>query len=93
MTSSDGEKNANYQWWRISFSTEDGKARHAAKEAQGQKPAAQNGDVVGYTTTKVQEEEVLQAACEEWRSALLVYASDTAMCAQVDAAPPQLQVR
>lgn len=89
----DEEKVPDYQWWRISFSTEDGKARQAEKEAQGQKATAQNGDVVGYTTIKVREDEVLQAAREEWRSTLLVYASDIAMNTQVVAAPSQLQVR
>lgn len=90
----DGENNNGYQWWRISFSTEDGKTRQAEKrEAQGDKAATQNGDVVGYTARKVREIEVLRAAREEWRSVLLVYASDNAMRTKVDAAPPQLQVR
>ncbi|KAJ5573988.1 uncharacterized protein N7459_008415 [Penicillium hispanicum] len=87
----DGER-SDYQWWRISFSTEDGKARQAQKrEKQGSKNASQDGDVVGYTARKVREIEVLKAAREEWRSVLLVYASDAAMNAQVEPTPPQLQ--
>lgn len=89
----DDENKSDYQWWRISFSTEDGKTRQAEKrEAQGDQAATQNGDVVGYTARKVREIEVLRAAREESRTVLLVYASDRAMGAKVDAAPPQLQV-
>lgn len=89
----DRETNSGYQWWRISFSTEDGKTRQAQKrEAQGDTAAAQYGDVVGYTARKVREIEVLKAAREEWRSVLLIYASDSAMEAKTDPAPPQLQV-
>lgn len=90
----DGEQDTGDQWWRISYSTEDGKTRQAAKrEAQGNSAAIQNGDVIGYTARKVREIEVLRAAREEWRSVLLVYASDAAVNAQVDPAPTQLQVR
>ncbi|KAJ5182815.1 hypothetical protein N7492_000431 [Penicillium capsulatum] len=89
--SSNAEKDGEYQWWRISFSAEDGKARQAAKEAQDKKATAHKGDVVGYTATKVREDEVLQAAHDEWWSVLLVYGSDSAMKAQVDVAPPKLQ--
>lgn len=89
----DGETKSDYQWWRISFSTEDGKTRQAEKrEAKGDQAATQHGDVVGYTARKVREIEVLRAAREEWRTVLLVYASDRAMGAKVDMAPPQLQV-
>lgn len=89
----DSETNSGYQWWRISFSTEDGKTRQAQKrEAQGDTAATQHGDVVGYTARKVREIEVLKAAREEWRSVLLIYASDSAMEAKSDPAPPQLQV-
>ncbi|KAJ5280142.1 hypothetical protein N7478_005514 [Penicillium angulare] len=88
----DGEKQDDSQWWRISFSTEDGKTRRAEKiEAQGDKTATQSGDVVGYTARKVSEIEVLKAAREEGRSVLLVYASDAAMDSTVNPAPPQLQ--
>lgn len=90
----DGDTGNGYQWWRISFSPEDGKTRQAEKrEAQGGKAATRNGDVVGYTARKVREIEVLRAAREEWRTVLLVYASDNAMGATVDLAPSQLQVR
>ncbi|KAJ5512530.1 hypothetical protein N7463_002082 [Penicillium fimorum] len=89
---SDTEKSCDYQWWRISFSAEDGKARQAEKrKAQGKTTTTQDGEVVGYTVRKVQEIEVLQAASEEWSSVLLVYASENAVNAQVDPAPSQLQ--
>lgn len=89
----DDETKSDYQWWRISFSTEDGKTRQAEKrEAQGDQAATQNGDVVGYTARKVREIEVLRAAREEWRAVLLVYASDRAMGQKVEVAPQQLQV-
>ncbi|KAJ5176690.1 uncharacterized protein N7482_002567 [Penicillium canariense] len=88
----DGERGNGDQWWRISYSTEDGKTRQAAKrEADGDSAATQNGDVIGYTARKVREIEVLRAAREEWRSVLLVYASDAAVNAKVDPAPTQLQ--
>lgn len=90
----DGEQDNCDQWWRISYSTEDGKTRQAAKrEAQGNPAATQNGDVIGYTARKVREIEVLRAAREEWRSVLLVYASDAAVNAPVEPAPTQLRVR
>ena len=90
----DGERHENYEWWRISFSAEDGKARQAQKrEALGSNAASQDGDVVGYTARRVREVEVLKAAREEWRSVLLVYASEAAMNAKVEPAPPQLEVR
>ncbi|KAF3027300.1 hypothetical protein E8E15_004729 [Penicillium rubens] len=89
---SETEKSNDYQWWRISFSAEDGKARQAEKQkTQGNTAATQDGEVVGYTVRKVQENEVLQAAREEWSSVLLVYASENAVNAQVDPAPSQLQ--
>ncbi|KAJ5947469.1 hypothetical protein N7466_000484 [Penicillium verhagenii] len=87
----DGEEDG-FQWWRISFSAEDGKAQQSEKrEAQGDKTTASDGDVMGYTTRKVTETEVLQAAREEWRSVLLVYASDAALQINTDPAPLQLQ--
>ena len=90
----DSEPRDDYQWWRISYSAEDGKTRQAEKrQPQGTTAATQGGDVVGYTIRKVSEIEVLQAAREEWGSVLLVYASENAMNARVDPAPPQLQVR
>lgn len=90
----DDKQDSASQWWRISFSTEDGKTRQAAKrEAQGNHSASQEGDVVGYTAHRVREVEVLRAAREEWRSVLLVYANDNAVNAKVEAASPSLQVR
>lgn len=89
----DEEKGADYQWWRITFSAEDGKSRQTQKRAtHGNKTASQDGDVVGYTARKVREIEVLKAAREEWRSVLLVYASDSAMNTKIEETPPQLQV-
>lgn len=91
---SDTEPSDGYEWWRISFSTEDGKIRQAEKrKTQRNSTSLESGDVVGYTVRKSQEVEVLQAAREEGSSALLVYASENAMNAQVDPAPSQLQVR
>ncbi|KAJ6107864.1 hypothetical protein N7523_009187 [Penicillium sp. IBT 18751x] len=88
----DGRNDSASQWWRISFSVEDGKARQAMKrEAQGTHSASQNGDVVGYTAQKVREVEVLRAAREEYRSVLLVYANDNAVNAKVEAAPDALR--
>jgi hypothetical protein len=90
----DNENVGATQWWRISFSTEDGRTRQAAKrEAQGNQSASSNGDVVGYTAHRVREVEVLRAAREEYRSVLLVYANDNAVNAKVEAAPHSLRVR
>lgn len=89
----DGASQGQDQWWRISYSAEDGKTRQTEKRnARGDKSASQHGDVIGYTARKVREIEVLRAAREEWRTVLLVYASENAMGAKVDPAPPQLQV-
>ncbi|KAJ5562668.1 hypothetical protein N7461_001429 [Penicillium sp. DV-2018c] len=86
------ETTGDYQWWRISFSQEDGKLRQAEKRKLRSDPkTSENGDVVGYTIRKVEEAEVPQAAREEGSSILLVYASENAMNAQVDHAPSQLQ--
>jgi hypothetical protein len=85
---------SEYHWWRISFSAEDGKTKQAEKRAaQGGNNASQHGDVVGYTAKPVREVEVLHAAREEWRNALLVYASENAMHVPVEAALSQLRVR
>lgn len=85
-----------WQWWRISFSTDDAKTQEAEKNAQQSNesgPAApRNADVIGYTTRKVREIEVLRAAREESRGVLLVYASENAMNIQEGPLPPQLQV-
>ncbi|CAL5872038.1 uncharacterized protein PFLUO_LOCUS6295 [Penicillium psychrofluorescens] len=83
---------SEYHWWRISFSAEDGKTKQAEKRAaQGDNNASQHGDVIGYTAKPVREVEVLHAAREEWRNALLVYASDNAMRVPEEAALSQLQ--
>ncbi|CAG8114891.1 unnamed protein product [Penicillium salamii] len=87
----DSEPHDNYQWWRISYSAEDGKTRQAEKQQSQSTGASQSGDAVGYIIRKVSEVEVLQAAREEWGSVLLVYASDNATNTRVDPAPPQLQ--
>jgi hypothetical protein len=90
----DTETSGGYEWWRISFSKEDGKIRQGEKrKAQSNPETSDDGDVIGYTVRKVQEAEVLQAAREEGSSILLIYASENAMNAQVDPAPSQLQVR
>lgn len=84
----------SWQWWRISFSTEDSKARRA-KKVDDHLPAGapEDADVVGYTARQVQEIDVLSAARQESRSVLLVYASSTAMENPEAPAPAQLQVR
>ncbi|KAJ5322709.1 hypothetical protein N7452_010998 [Penicillium brevicompactum] len=88
----DSDPHDNYQWWRISYSAEDGKARQAEKkQKQNETGTGASGDTIGYTIRKVSETEVLRAAREEWSSVLLVYASGNAMDAQVNPAPPQLQ--
>ena len=81
-----------WQWWRISFSTEDAKARQA-EMGQGCSGASRNTDVIGYTARKVREIEVLRAAREESKNVLLVYANSNAVDFQGGPAPPQLQVR
>ncbi|KAJ5146059.1 uncharacterized protein N7515_000623 [Penicillium bovifimosum] len=87
----DTETSRGYEWWRISFSQEDGKFRQAEKRKAQSDPKTSDADVVGYTVRKVQEAEVLQAAREEGSSILLVYASENATNAPVDPAPAQLQ--
>ncbi|GES65805.1 ubiquitin interaction motif protein [Aspergillus terreus] len=78
-----------WQWWRISFSTEDAKARHAESD-DPERPAPKNADVIGYTARQVREIEVLRAAREESKSVLLVYANNNALKVPVEPAPPQL---
>ncbi|KAE8354814.1 hypothetical protein BDV28DRAFT_69842 [Aspergillus coremiiformis] len=79
-----------WQWWRISFSTDDAKARPAESQ-QGDTSSSKNADVIGYTARKVREVEVLKAAREESKSALLVYANDNAMNFQEEPVPFPLQ--
>lgn len=85
-----------WQWWRISFSTDDARTRQAEKSANQPNErgtaAPKNADVIGYTARKVREIEVLRAAREEAKSALLVYASDNAVNFQGGSTPPPLQV-
>ncbi|KAF4233825.1 hypothetical protein CNMCM6805_009042 [Aspergillus fumigatiaffinis] len=79
-----------WQWWRISFSTDDAKARRAETNPDG-KAAASTADVVGYTARKVREIEVLHAAREESKNVLLVYANSNAMSVQANPLPAELQ--
>ncbi|GIK00268.1 hypothetical protein Aspvir_004288 [Aspergillus viridinutans] len=79
-----------WQWWRISFSTDDAKARQAETNRDG-KAAASTADVVGYTARKVREIEVLHAAREESKNVLLVYANSNAMSVQANPLPAELQ--
>ena len=87
----------DWQWWRISFSTDDAKTQRAEKikrnPEHAQHAAAHDADVVGYTAHKVREIEVLRAARNESRTVLLVYASKQAVSAPEEAAPAPLQVR
>lgn len=90
-TSGDGSHPDEWQWWRISFSTEDAKTRQAESNRDGH-AAPKNADVVGYTARKVREIEVLRAAREESKSVLLVYANANATNYKSDILPPALQV-
>ncbi|OKL64343.1 hypothetical protein UA08_00681 [Talaromyces atroroseus] len=81
-----------WQWWRISFSTDDAKTQQAAKP-EGQKTRSNktsNADVIGYTTIKVRETEVLKAARES-KSLLLVYANANAAAFPHKPSPSALQ--
>ncbi|KAK2761128.1 hypothetical protein FQN54_001648 [Arachnomyces sp. PD_36] len=104
---SDGEKTNEWQWWRISFSTEDAKARLAEETQAAAVPSSQsepapekvkkrreiprNAEVVGYTARKVREIEVLKAAREESSTVLLVYANENAVNFKESGLPPELQ--
>lgn len=83
-----------WQWWRISFSTDDAKTRQTERDGHqpSRRAVPKNADVVGYTARKVREIEVLRAAREESKSALLIYASDNAVNFQSGPIPPELQV-
>lgn len=89
---SDAREDEEWQWWRISFSTEDANTRQAESD-RGSHAAPSNTDVIGYTARKVREIEVLRAAREESKSILLVYASANAVKAQEDQIPSPLQVK
>ena len=91
-TSSESRADDEWQWWRISFSTDDAKTRRA-ESSRDDHAAPNNADVIGYTARKVREIEVLRAAREECKSVLLVYASANAVRAQEGQIPPPLQVR
>ncbi|KAI9929947.1 hypothetical protein ASPWEDRAFT_23675 [Aspergillus wentii DTO 134E9] len=79
-----------WQWWRISFSTDDAKTRQAESNTSSSS-ASKNADVIGYTARKVREVEVLRAAREESNTALLVYANNNALGVQEEPIPPQLK--
>lgn len=102
----EANKPDEWQWWRISFSTDDAKARLAEEtQTAASRPAAdqqetrkkreipRNTDVVGYTARKVREIEVLKAAREESSTVMLVYANEHAINFKESGLPPELQVR
>lgn len=83
-----------HQWYRVSFSVQDGQeqrkqlAKEAAREAaktsgtnlqQGWESLKVSEEVPGYTVRRVSEEEVLKAARDESKTVLLVYASEKAV--------------
>lgn len=80
-----------WQWWRISFSTDDAKTRQAESNRDSH-AAPNNADIIGYTARKVREVEVLRAARVESKSVLLVYASADAVRAHEDQLPLSLRV-
>lgn len=85
-----------WQWWRISFSTDDAKTQQSESSKSngtGKYVAPPNTDVIGYTARKVREIEVLRAAREESKSVLLVYANSSAVQFGESPAPTPLQVR
>jgi hypothetical protein len=92
MTDTETSTVDEWQWWRISFSTDDAKAQQAESE-QRDTSAPKNADVIGYTARKVREIEVLRAAREESKNVLLVYANSNAMNFREEPAPIPLQVR
>ncbi|PIG87750.1 ubiquitin interaction motif protein [Aspergillus arachidicola] len=79
-----------WQWWRISFSTDDAKARQAELQ-KSDVFTSKNADVIGYTARKVREIEVLKAAREESKNVLLIYANGNAMNFREEPVPPPLQ--
>ncbi|KAJ9310120.1 hypothetical protein DTO217A2_406 [Paecilomyces variotii] len=83
-----------WQWWRISFSTDDAKTQQSESSKSngtGKYVAPPNTDVIGYTARKVREIEVLRAAREESKSVLLVYANSSAVQFGESPAPTPLQ--
>jgi hypothetical protein len=84
----------DWQWWRISFSTDDARTKEASTtESRRRYNIPRNTDVAGFTCRKVREIEVLRAAREESNNVLLVYANSNAVNFGEGPAPPPLQVR
>lgn len=82
-----------WQWWRISFSVDDGKTQQAAKAgSQSKFVTPSHADIIGYTAKRVREIEVLRAARDESTNVLLVYANDKAVGFQDGPTPPALEV-
>ncbi|KAL1980232.1 hypothetical protein VTN96DRAFT_4437 [Rasamsonia emersonii] len=81
----------DWQWWRISFSTDDEKTKEASRTRSRRFDIPPNADVAGYTARKVREIEVLRAAREESNNILLVYANSNAVNFKEDVLPPALQ--
>lgn len=88
----DPDSSSPWQWWRVSFSTEDAKARHA-ESGKPDSSVPKDSDVIGYTARKVREIEVLHAAREESKTVLLIYANENALKVPEEPAPSQLLVR
>lgn len=112
----DATDKPEWQWWRLSFSKEDGKLQAEQKSQAPEEPPAgvvgfgyptgaasewsrktkkrqqRNDDVSGYTTRKVTEAEVLEAAKTEGRSVLLVYANENAVNCGNTPIPAELKV-
>lgn len=86
------KKPEEWQWWRISFSTDDAKTQQASKpeSKRTRSNKSTNADVIGYSAVKVREIEVLKAA-REAKSLLAVYANTNAVAFPHNAVPPALQ--
>ncbi|KAL1971042.1 hypothetical protein VTN77DRAFT_2876 [Rasamsonia byssochlamydoides] len=86
------ERGDDWQWWRISFSTDDARTKEASRTGSRRRyDIPPNADVAGFTCRKVREIEVLRAAREESNNVLLVYANSNAVNFKEGAAPPPLQ--
>lgn len=81
-----------WQWWRISFSTDDAKNMASANRVSRRDFNLGNADIAGYSARKVREVEVIKAAREESNNVLLVYANEDALKFPEGPHPPQLQV-
>ncbi|KAL9106616.1 MAG: hypothetical protein Q9227_008399 [Pyrenula ochraceoflavens] len=84
------DREDEWQWWRTSYSRQDGKLQHDQVLREGHENGATTvnpadlsrldpDDIVGYTSRRVSEDEVLMAARQENNSVLLVYASEDAV--------------